>query len=85
MSVVFKLCRQPGTIDEVDSNAPLYWLKQDKEQRIDGHVHVDGQLTVQDYRQGSWLINDFNAKDLLDRALRTDKASNAAFLTFGEL
>lgn len=74
-----------GTIDEVASDAPLYWLKYDQDQIINGSIQVDGLLTVEDYHQNSSLINDFNLKEFMDRALRTDDAEEFASLNFGWL
>lgn len=61
----------------------MYWLKHNKDQEIEGSVSVDGLLTVQDYSQDSWMINDFNADEFRKRALRIDEPTEVVNMNFG--
>lgn len=72
-----------GTIDEVDSNAPVTWLRYLANQTISGSLNVNGSLTVSQFEQDSWTINSIDLAELLSRAVRIDQLANFTSFQFG--
>ena len=54
-----------GSIDQVASDAPLHWLRYNVDQQLSGEINIQGNLTVADFFQDSWMVNGVNLRELL--------------------
>ena len=62
-----------GKIDGVDSELPLYWLRNSVQQNISGSIHVQGSLHAHRYKQDSWNVGEIDVDELLRSAVKTDQ------------
>ena len=72
-----------GSIDGVNSNAPLIWLRYGANQNLSGNVEFQGSLYVGDFRQNSWMVNAVDLKVLLQDAVRITDTKEFSSLRFG--
>lgn len=73
-----------GTIDGVDSNAPVTWLRYSANQTLSGSLNVNGSLTVSQFELDSWTINSIDLAELLSRAVRIDQQTNFTLFFIGK-
>lgn len=71
-----------GSIDGVNSNAPLSWMRYNVNQNLSGTVTIKGSLEALDFRQDSWIVNRVRLDDILSRAIRTNEPRRFSFLRF---
>ena len=74
-----------GSIDGVDSNAPVSWLRYSANQTVSGSIIVNGSLTVGQLQQDSWLINAIDMSVLLNHSVRIDRPNNFTLIYFGNV
>jgi hypothetical protein len=72
-----------GSIDGVNSNAPLSWLRYGVNQNLSGNVEVWRSLDVGDFQQDSWMVNAVNLNALLEDTVRITDVKEFSSLRFG--
>ena len=72
-----------GSIDGVDAEAPLSWLRNGVDQEVQGDLHVRGSLDVDDFMDTSAMVNDIDVDRMLADGVRINGSAKMASLHFG--